>query len=177
MVAHQNQKQRLQEVYDALDNLATGKRLYKRDIFPEGDRKTWHAGLLARLIKEELLIRHTNNGGGSTQYEAVDGPWFAKLISDEIKLAEWYFRQGAFPDAGPAIVEDPAPPPPEPDPPQEDVKEDPPTPQEAGDIQTQILNTLLLCAENLVFLRDRVLELHEKVDALSTEVEAIKAKR
>lgn len=192
MIAHQNQRQRLQEVHDALDNLASGKRLYRRELFPEGVRRSWHNGFLARLIKEELVIRHVGNNLSSTQYEAVDGAWFKTLIADDVKLAQWYFTQPLLlpglevADTPPPAKEDPPSDPVNdwaqyqrtgefPRPPPLETKEEPP--QDPADVPSQILSTLIMCAENLVLIRSQISGLHEKVDALSSEVAALKSKR
>lgn len=166
MSTHQNQQQRLQEVGDALLNLSSGKRLSRREIFSDSPRKGWHNHFLERLIAEELILKYTTSGNHQdTTYEAVDGVWFESLTSDTVRLAEWYFRRGIVPETSPVLRENdkfevtPVEPPGE----IEQVAEAGPE----QTLQQKILDTLVLCAENIVYMRDRLEALHAKVDALT----------
>lgn len=156
-MSQSTQRQRLEELRDALEILSSEKILSHRDIFP-GKREAWHYRLLTRLIKEELIIRLSSGKSmTSVQYQAVDGSWFASLIKDGIKLAEWYLKRGV-PESVAAEIQEPPPTNPEPQ-----------VMRQEQDVPSRILDTLILCAENLVYIRNRLDALHDKLDTLTSK--------
>ena len=96
MSAHQNQRQRLQDVGEAFIVLASGRMLKRKEIF-DGAQESWHAAFMARLMKEELIIKHPAVNPAETCYQAVDEGWFSRLAENPVGLAEWYFKRGVIP--------------------------------------------------------------------------------
>lgn len=183
MSAHQNQRQRLQDVGDACLVLATGKKLSRREIFDGNFQESWHAAFMSRLMRDELIIKHMPTTGANPadiRYQAVDEKWFENLASDPVKLAEWYFKKGVIPTVTAPEPEPPSPPPDFslatstrnlPTPVQHVTFEAPqpepePAPQSPGNVGDEILKTLIMIAENVVYLRQRLETVEEKVDEL-----------